>query len=629
LEAAESVCEADGIEKREILDLLTQLVNKSLILAERNQGQETRYRMLETIRQYAQEKLWEANEGELIRERHLTYFVDLAERAEPNLRAFDMIMWLDRLEAEHDNIRAALDWAHESDVEAQLRLTSALLWFWHIRGYKNEGIDWLERGLAIEAIERGDQPITPARAMIRGKALNASGTLRGLSGMGGNLTACFEESLALFQQVGPAGKQGMAYSLMGLPPRGKWARKNTLEQSLTLFREIGDKFGAAECLLSLATDTLPSDSLKQMAIVREEHLALRMEIGDQDGIATALAHLGDLAFMQQDYPRAIMLFEQSLAIFRQVRNKWGIDMGLSFYGAVSLWQGDYERATKIFEEALVFAQTIGDTQRIALNSSTLGVIAWFQGDYAQAIKVIENSLAKSRQVSGYWSVASSLHALGDIALALGDEEGAVQRYEAELALGQETHIDRFITFALCGLGKAAWSQGDYELAAKRFNEGLRMSQEAGPKLAMFQALYGLGRVAQSRSDVTAAHAFYSSALDVYRQPTSHSLASIWVWVSLKNYGAAVAYPLGTLAVLNIAENKIDRAARLLGSSEHSYHLIQFQYTRAERAEHDQAIAAARAALGEEAFTKAWEEGRKMTIDEAIEYALGDTEVTGG
>jgi len=88
-------------------------------------------------------------EGELMRQRHLAYFVDLAERAEPNLRAFDMMMWMDRLEAELDNIRAALEWAQESDVEAQLRLASALLWFWHIHGHRNEGFDWLEEGYPL------------------------------------------------------------------------------------------------------------------------------------------------------------------------------------------------------------------------------------------------------------------------------------------------------------------------------------------------------------------------------------------------------------------------------------------------------------------------------------------------
>ncbi|HEY9525728.1 MAG TPA: helix-turn-helix domain-containing protein, partial [Anaerolineales bacterium] len=128
LKAAESICGNEGIETHEILDLLTQLLNKSLLIAEQEQGKETRYHMLETIRQYARDKLWTAGEGAMMRQRHLAYFVDLAERAEPNLRAFDMVIWLDRLETEQDNIRVAMEWALESDVEAELRLASALWW---------------------------------------------------------------------------------------------------------------------------------------------------------------------------------------------------------------------------------------------------------------------------------------------------------------------------------------------------------------------------------------------------------------------------------------------------------------------------------------------------------------------
>src|SRR5262249_41940656 len=137
LEAAEKVCASDSLESKRILDLLLRLVDKSLVIAETHDA-ESRYHMLETIRQYAHEKLWQAGEGEIMRQRHLAYFVDLAERAEPNLRAFDMVMWLDRLEAELDNIRFALECALESDIQAELRLSSALLWFWWIRGYRNE-----------------------------------------------------------------------------------------------------------------------------------------------------------------------------------------------------------------------------------------------------------------------------------------------------------------------------------------------------------------------------------------------------------------------------------------------------------------------------------------------------------
>jgi tetratricopeptide (TPR) repeat protein len=601
--------------------MLSQLVNKSLVIVEREQGKETRYQMLETIRQYAREKLWAAGEGKVLGQRHLAYFVDLAERAEPNLRAFDMVMWLDRLETELDNIRAALEWGLETNVEAQLRLASALLWFWHIRSHKNEGIDWLERGLSIEAAERGDQPLTPSRAMIRGKALNASGILMNMFFNLKKAQARFEESLTLFQERGSAGKWGVAYALCGLASAASSAdnlqQRNLVQQSPTLFSEVGDKFGVAECLMQLVGNAQKDDDYKQAVRFAEELLTLRREIGDLDGIAAALGFLSELAFWQDDYQRAITLCEESLDTFREVKNKWAISFTFSSYGDLYFWQGDYERATKIYEEALAFAQELGDRFFIAINIEDLGLVAWLGGNYARATQMITNSLAVFRDIGHLWHVASSLHALGDIALAQGDNNSAVQWYEAELAFGQETGIHMGLVFALSSLGKVAWAQDDYELAKKRFDEGLIVSREAGLKHGTFHALFGLGRVAQSQGDSVAARAYYAEMLGMQRQ----RISPLFNWTWLKTYGCAIAYPLEGFAFLAAAQNQMERSTRLFGVTEILYPPLRFEMSSKERAKHDQAIAAARAALGEDAFQAAYDEGKKMTLDEAVAYAL--------
>jgi tetratricopeptide (TPR) repeat protein len=540
LEAAESVCEGDSIDRHNVLDLLTQLVNKSLILAEREQGKDTRYHMLETIRQYTREKLWAAGEGEMMRQKHLAYFVDLAERAEPNLRAFDMIMWLDHLEAEHDNIRAALEWAQESDVVAQLRMVSALLWFWHIRSHKNEGIDWLERGLSIEAAERGAEPLTPSHAMIRGKALNATGILRSES-LVGQAAEYFEESLNLFKKLGPAGKQGLAYAFLGLAGwtgqmRGMTTKetKDLREHCLSLFREVGDKFGAAECLMSIAGYARVKGDLERARAIEEEHLALRKEIGDKDGIAIAQAFLGLTVWRQGDAQQARELYEESLAGFREVGNVYFLGQALSWLSDIAQEQSNYEQAGRLLQEGLTLAQNVGDMT--------------------------------------------------------------------------------MITNRLDDLGQLARTQGDYKLAAKRFTEELIMCREAGYIFGTSSALQGLGRVAQSQEDYIAARSFYSEAI-LLRQEISNSLT--------------VALNLSAFATLAAAQNKPELTARLVGAAETQIPSIRLEMSPVERAEYDQAITAARAALGEEAFAKAWEEGQQMTIDEAIAYALGDMEVNGG
>jgi predicted ATPase/class 3 adenylate cyclase/DNA-binding XRE family transcriptional regulator/Tfp pilus assembly protein PilF len=573
LEAAESACGGEGIEKREILDLLIQLVNKSLILAEPKQGQETRYRMLETIRQYAQEKLWVAGEGELMRQRHLAFFVDLAERAEPNLRAFDMVMWLHRLETEHDNIRVALEWAQESDVEAQLRLAGALWWFWHIRDHKSEGVEWLERALSIEEMERGDQPLTPTHAMIRGKALYVAGFLRLMFWETDKGLAQSEKSLTLFRELGSAGKQGMAYALWNLAvaagQQSDRLRQKTLhEESLALFKEVGDEFGIAQGLTGIG---LVIGDYKRALTLMEEGLALYKEIGDKDGFANTLQSIAYIAFWKGDYKQATTRFESSLALFREVGNKYGVAGGLLGLGETARLQGQFEKATEVLEEALMLARDSGDKFRIPYN----------------------------------------LYSLGEIAVAQGGYESAARRYEEGLAIAQKTGNPGPIANGILRLGKVAWAQGNYEQAIKKFDEAMAISQEAGDQFGTVHALYGLGRVAQSQGDPISARALHTEGIILYREKR--------VLPSWEIVGAA--YHLEAFATLAVAQNQIQRSVRLFGAAESLSAGLRFEMSAKERAEHDQAVTVARAALGEEAFAAAWEEGKKMTLDEAVAYAL--------
>jgi predicted ATPase len=527
LEAAQFVCGGNGLEMYGILDLLTQLFDKSLVLAEQREGQEIRYYMLETIRQYGREKLSQAGEEESICQRHLTYFVELAERAGPNLRAFGMIIWLNRLEAELSNIREALEYALKRDVEAELRLASALQWFWHIRAHKKEGIDWLEAGLSIEATERGDQLLTPRRAMIRGKALNASGFLVVAREIG-NASPSLEESLSLFKAIGPAGEQGRAYALLRLSEMTSEPirRRSLLEESLTLFREIGDKFGVAECLLQLLSDVQDEGDYGQALGFAEEHLALRREIGDDDGIAAGLADLGHLALQQDNYQLASKLYKESLVGFRKVGNKRAFALALSGLSHVAWAQGNYEEATRISEQAL--------------------------------------------------------------------------------ALGQDLDDKAFVARRLHILGRVAWAQGDYEDANQKFEAALTVSRATEYKPGIAFSLYGVGRVAQSQQDYAKARLLYTEAIVICQERRDPFMAG---------------FHLEAIATLAAAQKQMKRAARLFGAAETLFPSIRLELSAAERAEHDQAVAATRAALGEEGSTQVWEEGQKMTLDEAVAYAI--------
>src|SRR6185436_756467 len=195
---------------------LTQLVNKSLVIPDQDLDSEARYHLLETIRQYSRERLLEAGGGEKIRDQHLAYFLKLAEQSDPELRGPNQVMWLDRLEHEVDNIRAALEWALEIHVEASLRLASALFWFWHIRSRKSEGIDWLERSLSALSPGRDGTPLSRGQMWIRGRALNVIGSLLVMHGNPEQGEAASRESLAIHQSLESAGRSGVAHALWNL-----------------------------------------------------------------------------------------------------------------------------------------------------------------------------------------------------------------------------------------------------------------------------------------------------------------------------------------------------------------------------------------------------------------------------
>jgi tetratricopeptide (TPR) repeat protein len=545
--------------------------------------------------------------------------VEMAEQADENLHSADMIMWLDRLETELDNIRAALAWGLESNVESMLRLAGALPKFWHTRGFTLEGIKWLEQGLVAEKATEGNQPFLLDRSMIRGKALIANLTLLTRLPDFERATMCFDESLSLFQALGPNGKLGMAWALLlGAISNLTDQVVPSLEQSLALFHEMGDKIGISECLIQLAGQAEFEEDYEKATTLVEAHLALRREIGDQDGIGAALLKLGTLAFSwKDDYEQAVTFFEESLGCFRSIGKKSGVSWVLANYGGICLWYGDHARAARNFEEGSRLAQDVGEKFLYAINSYGLGITKWLYGEYAGAMQTIKDSMAVANDLKNWGGVAISLHVLGDIALAQADEQTAAQLYEDEMTLSEEQQDDMSIIIALCGLGKVAWAKGDYELATTRFKESLRRLPEKAPDLARFDALFGLGRVAQSSGDTVEARAYYHEVLGIYKQRTSHPLHGS----RIKTFRAVVAYPLDALAILATVQHQMDYAACLFGAVDAMYPALRYERPAVERAEHDKSVAVVRAALGEKTFAAIWEKGQRMTVDEAIGYSF--------
>ena len=364
LEVAEAVCGDGGaggtLQGSDVLELLTQLVNKSLVVVEREAGRAARYRMLETIREYALERLAASGGAETVRQEHAKFFLALVQEAEPYLTSAARGVWVERLEVEHDNLRAALRWARESgEALIGLQIAGALHWFWWFQGYLSEGRGWAEGALA-QTGALGVGPPTAARA----KALWSAGDLTWLQGDYAAARILLEESLAIAQALGPSGKQNLAYALLvlGLVVRDQGdpvAARPLLEESVATCREIGDRWTLSLSLVSLGrTVTFSGDPAAARSILEEGRTIFR-EIGDKWGLAVSLNNLGLAALREGDYGRAVALYQEGVALFWQQGEKVFATRCLEELAWVVSMQGDYGRATRLFGAAEAQRETFG------------------------------------------------------------------------------------------------------------------------------------------------------------------------------------------------------------------------------------------------------------------------------
>ncbi len=356
LEAAESVCAGEELERGEVLELLSHLVDKSLVGA-REEGGEARYRLLEMVRQYGSEKLSESDEAGKFRERHAGYYLALAEEAEPELKGERQVAWLERLERDHDNLRAAMRWLlGRGEPEEAARLGWALWLFWGIRGHFAEGRRWMEQALSAKG------SAMPASA--RAKALYVEGMMANYQGDHGSAASLVEESLGLFREIND--KLGSAYALSNAGfaalGQGQHQRAITLtEEAVDLFLEEGEKWGAAIELGFLAVAWRDQGDHGRAKRLAERGLALSREVGERQAISTALYTLATLAQAERDHERARDLFEEGLPVSAELGNETDVAHYLEGLAAVAAAEGRIVRAARLWgaEEALLEKIEVG------------------------------------------------------------------------------------------------------------------------------------------------------------------------------------------------------------------------------------------------------------------------------
>jgi non-specific serine/threonine protein kinase len=351
LEALESVTLLDS--NQSILDALSRLVDKSLLLVE--QQDQPRYRFLEPIRQYSRDKLNETHESNLIQDRHLNYYLRVAEDAEPYLFRAGQQDWKNRLELDHDNLRVALAWSLESNqIEAGLKLAGALAWFWHSKGHLSEGNLWLEKILASGSGTQGKE---------RAKALRASSILSTDTGDYIRARAFAESSIKLYREIGDNRGAGLVLVDLGgsLHRAGREEEAiESLEESLRLLRATGERWEIAYALVWLGDARFRMGDIERAATNWEESLRLTQELGDHFVMAWSLGGLADVTRVRGDYKRATGMFKESLSLYQSSGDKHGPPYSLEALGLVAVALGDAKRAARLWGAASAWREAINE-----------------------------------------------------------------------------------------------------------------------------------------------------------------------------------------------------------------------------------------------------------------------------
>jgi predicted ATPase/tRNA A-37 threonylcarbamoyl transferase component Bud32 len=424
LEAAEAVCNAKHDVAGAAFDGIAALLDKSLLRQDRTADREPRFMMLETIREYALERLQASEDWETVKRAHADFFLALAEKAETQLTGPEQKAWCDQLAKEHDNFRAVFNWVQATgEVNLGLRLGGALWRFWLWHGYVREGYERLNALLAL--------PNAAPPTKERTKALNGAGTVATI--------LCDYRSARAF-----------------------------LQESLEIWRKLGDKRGTAIVLNNLAWIACHRGELAAAQKLAQEALDLHRQAGDQRGEAVALNNLSWVAYSRSDFAPALSLQEQSLALRRKIGDEKGVAFALSVLAQFEEPRGNYQQAIARLDESRRLNLRLNDEQGIAWNLTLLGNTLRQQGELERAAKSLEEGIAILKKIDNKWGTELGLYWRGIVAHDLGDNQRAEELLRESLAMSRERESQWGIASALCHLGHVALEKSDYARAARLF-----------------------------------------------------------------------------------------------------------------------------------------------------------------
>jgi predicted ATPase len=448
LEAIEAICDAERDLPIDVLDGLGSLVDENLLKQEEGVGREPRFVMLETIHEFAREKLQESDEGEGIRRLHAEFFVALAEEAEPEVEGSQQTVWLERLEEEHDNMRRALSWSlgQGEDAELALRMGAALGEFWYLRGYWSEGRRWLE-----EALAKSSRTPTAARA----RALQRVSWLTYLQGD--------------LDRAEEAGEEGLEL------------------EGVKLFRTGSGDSTAAELQRVLGMVVGARGERERQTQLLEESLVLSREVGNLRGMASSIFILGAAWRVRGDLERATQLLGEALTMYKKTGDQALIASVLTHLGFTFLFQGDLERATAASEEAAAMLRKQKHLSYLAYALNNLGWVALLRGDSERARALYAESMRSHREVGFKVDAPENLLGLACVAAAWGEAERAARLFGASEALpeamgaplepGERALQEPYLAAARSQLDETSWQEAWAQGRAMTLEEAISYALE--------------------------------------------------------------------------------------------------------------------------------------------------------
>jgi tetratricopeptide (TPR) repeat protein len=526
--------------------------------------------------------------------------MELGETTEPELQGPEQGFWMRRLEAEHDNIRAALVWSLEREPVIALRLAQALYEFWW-RNFQREGRDVLEN-----ALERA----TATPKEIRAKALRS---LAQLTTDTETVKRLLSESRTLFEECDQP--PGYAWTLHDLGNIALFEQhldeaQSLYETSAMLFRREGNKSGLGWALRDLSRVHDQKGDLAQADQLSHESIGCFRETGNKTSIAICLGFMGKQAQQQEDLSKAREYFEESLALFREVDHRTGVLDSLKVLGPLAFQQGDVTRAQLFIQEAVSRVRATEDTRAMANALQELGE-SLVSTDPLQARDLLEECLTLRRLTGDKHGITSALFSLGEALYLEGDTAQARSLANELLPMIQsvEDKDTRWRTFMR--LGTLETIIGNHATAHRLFDESLVIARQLRPWPNTLVSQFALTQVALIQDHHSEACSHYQEAARIYPQILGKVPDTPLLHVLLILQGS-----------IHVAKGEYKQGAWLLGAAErHEEPVVEPLFRAFWQILRDRNVTALRQALGEEEFTAVWSNGNTMLKDEAISYVL--------